>query len=567
MIFFGIIAACIVATVIWAMPYSHIEYMPYKDFRNEVINGNIDEASIIKDKLNFELNGSRYYTYNPNTDTLKDELVMNGVRLTSSASGTDWAELISTIITAVVTFMLVAVLLFKLFPNLKSKNRVEIVNDTKVTFQDVIGMDGLKKELFMIIDIMKNENAYEKIDVRAPKGILLEGEPGNGKTLLARAFAKEAGINFIQKNASDFGGFLRGKGVLDIKSLFKEARKNAPCAIFIDEFDSIGGKRSTSEITGDQDDVNTLNMLLSELDGFKKNKGIIVIAATNRSEVLDTALMRPGRFDKKYVVKEPGYEDRKNLIKLFLKNKKVCDDIDIADLAYKFSGFSCAKIESILNEAAINSIFLKKEALNETDINHAIIKDITRGNVTKNTYDEDDLKIVAYHEAAHAIEGFCQLNKVIDMISVLPTTSGVGGITMQYRKCEPVFTRIGDMKKEIKVLLAGRAAEYILGNSSEDMVTSGSLNDLQRAVELAEQIILLSKEGMVYNLKHGENMEDKKLYTVKILLENLWEETVTDIKTKWQCVEKIAFELMKKNVISKKQFEKIMENSQQALAG
>ncbi|MCR4790621.1 MAG: ATP-dependent metallopeptidase FtsH/Yme1/Tma family protein [Treponemataceae bacterium] len=327
------------------------EKVAYKDFYEQVKENKIEKADIGPKEISYKLKDSEieYKTINPDSSSLKEELLLNGVEVKESKGGEEIFSLIFDLIFYAIFFTIIATVFTKFI----SPNTFKTVHKTGVKFDDIIGMKEVKRDMMQIVQIMQNPKDFQKRGIRLPKGILLEGDPGNGKTLFARALAGEAKVNFIPAKATDFESMFMAIGPMKVKLLFKKARRKAPCIVFIDEFDGIGTKRNYSGSAIETENTRIVTALLNELDGFTPNSGIVVIAATNNRESLDPALIRPGRFDAKYKVPYPEYNDRLELVKLYSGNKTFKDDCRPEILAKKFEGFSCAQIESVLNKAAL----------------------------------------------------------------------------------------------------------------------------------------------------------------------------------------------------------------------
>ena len=344
---FRIIAVVILAVCAFYIAKDYIveansEHILYTNFNELVEKKLIDEVKITKEKLFFVVDGHECYTENPDSPLLKEFLLKNGVTVKQPDSATETFSFIFDLLFYIFFFGIIVVAFRKFI----SPNTFKVVTKTGVTFDDVIGMDSLKKDTLKIIDIMKHPQEYAKKGIRLPKGIILEGDPGNGKTLFARALAGEGKINFIPAKATDFESMFMAIGPLKVKLLFSKARRKYPCIVFIDEFDGIGTKRNYSGSAIETENTRIVTALLNELDGFIKNNRILVIAATNSIQALDPALIRPGRFDAKYSVPYPDTAAREKLIELYTKDKSAGADCDVQTLAKLFNGFSCAKIES-----------------------------------------------------------------------------------------------------------------------------------------------------------------------------------------------------------------------------
>lgn len=343
-------------------------FVPYRTFYSEVLDGKISEATISSDKINFKYNGGEtvFSTENPDSPALKEFLLLNSVKITEEQ---DFSEIISTVLDVLFYVIFFAVIIFA-FRKFISPNTFKTVHRTGVKFSDIVGMENLKKDMMQIADIMKNPAAYRAKGIRMPKGILLEGAPGNGKTLFARALAGEAKVNFIPAKATDFESMFMAIGPAKVKLLFAKARKRTPCIVFIDEFDGIGTKRNYSGSAIETENTRIVTALLNELDGFTPHDGILVLAATNSRDALDEALIRPGRFDAKYTVPYPDFESREKLIEKYSAGKNYSFDPKI--LAKNFNGFSCAQIESVINQAALVASQQNRSEISLNDIQEAL---------------------------------------------------------------------------------------------------------------------------------------------------------------------------------------------------
>ena len=352
---FAVIILCAIAAVAYFifgdMDFSKKTKTGYPEFYQQVQEGQIETVKIFENKIEFKKKDSdqRFVTENPESSTLKETLLLNGVEVNNAVDGN---KIFDTVLDVLFYIFVAAVAIF-LIKKFFAPTAFKVVRKTGVTFNDVVGMDGLKKEMKKVMEIMKNPEKYAKLGVRMPKGILLEGAPGNGKTLFARALAGECRVNFIPTKATDFESMFMAIGPMKIKTLFAKARRLSPCIIFIDEFDGIGTRRNYSGSAIETENTRMVTALLNELDGFKPNSGILVIAATNNIHSLDEALVRPGRFDARVSVPYPDANDRLELIKMYAKDKKLDENLQLVVLAEKFKGFSAAKIESVLNKAAI----------------------------------------------------------------------------------------------------------------------------------------------------------------------------------------------------------------------
>ncbi len=356
----------------------------------------------------------------------------------------------------------------------------------RVTFKDVAGLAEEKEELEEIVDFLKYPKKYVEIGARIPKGVILTGPPGTGKTLLAKAVAGEAGVPFFSISGSDFVEMFVGVGASRVRDLFEDGKKNAPCIIFIDEIDAVARRRGTGMGGGHDEREQTLNQLLVEMDGFGVNEGIIVMAATNRVDILDPAILRPGRFDRKVVVGRPDVKGRKEILEVHSRNKKLGDDVDLETVARTTAGFAGADLENLMNEAAINAAAHNRQFISRKDIEQAFIK-IGIGKEKKSRLISDEEKrITAYHEAGHAIL-FHELKDVgpVHTISIIPTGTGAAGYTMPLPGKDEMFNTKGKMLQNIIVSLGGRIAEELVF----DDVTTGASQDIKQATQTARAMV------------------------------------------------------------------------------
>ena len=376
------------------------------------------------------------------------------------------------------------------------KSRAKMtVGEKNATFEQVAGMDEEKQELAEIVDFLKAPTKYTKVGARIPKGVLLEGPPGTGKTLLAKAVAGEAGVPFFSISGSDFVEMFVGVGASRVRDLFEEAKKNAPCIVFIDEIDAVARIRGTGMGGGHDEREQTLNQLLVEMDGFGVNEGIIVLAATNRVDILDPAILRPGRFDRKVAVSVPDVKGREEILKVHAKNKPLSEDVDLKQIAQTTAGFTGADLENLLNESAIRAAKESRGFLTQKDIQESFVK-VGIGTEKKSRVISDkEKKITAYHEAGHAIL-FHVLPDVgpVYTVSIVPTSSGAAGYTMPLPERDEMFLTKGRMLQDIMVSLGGRIAEELIFGD----ITTGASSDIKKATKEARRMV--TKFGMSENI-------------------------------------------------------------------
>ena len=368
----------------------------------------------------------------------------------------------------------------------KSRARMTVNEENKVTFKDVAGLEEEKEDLEEVVDFLKNPQKYTKVGARIPKGVILVGPPGTGKTLLAKAVAGEAGVPFFSISGSDFVEMFVGVGASRVRDLFEEGKKNAPCIIFIDEIDAVARKRGTGMGGGHDEREQTLNQLLVEMDGFGVNEGIIVMAATNRVDILDPAILRPGRFDGKVGVGRPDIKGREEILKVHVRKKPLGEDVDLHEIARTTAGFTGADLENLMNEAAILTAKDGRYYLTQKDIRQAFVKVGIGAEKKSKVISEKEKKITAYHEAGHAILFHLLPNMgPVHTISIIPTGLGAAGYTMPLPEADEMFNSKNKMLENIVVDLGGRVAEELIFKD----VTTGASQDIKQATQLAREMV------------------------------------------------------------------------------
>lgn len=378
------------------------------------------------------------------------------------------------------------------------KSRARLSRDSKVTFHDVAGLEEEKEELEEVVDFLRQPQKYTSVGARIPKGLLLVGPPGTGKTLLAKAVAGEAGVPFFSISGSDFVEMFVGVGASRVRDLFEDAKKNSPCIVFIDEIDAVARRRGTGMGGGHDEREQTLNQLLVEMDGFGVNEGIIVMAATNRVDILDPAILRPGRFDRKVTVGRPDVKGRQEILKVHCKEKPLSDDVDLERVARTTAGFTGADLENLMNEAAIITAKDGRRFVRQEDIDKAFVKVGIGAEKKSKVISEKDKKITAYHEAGHAIL-FHVLPDVgpVHAVSIIPTGNGAGGYTMPLPEKDEMYMTKGRMLQHIMVALGGRIAEELIF----DDITTGASQDIKQATGIARAMVtqygMSEKVGMI----------------------------------------------------------------------
>lgn len=388
----------------------------------------------------------------------------------------------------------------------KSRARLSTDRDKKVTFAQVAGLEEEKEELEEIVDFLKSPKKYIQVGARIPKGVLLVGPPGTGKTLLAKAVAGEAGVPFFTISGSDFVEMFVGVGASRVRDLFEEAKKNAPCIIFIDEIDAVARRRGTGMGGGHDEREQTLNQLLVEMDGFGVNEGIIVMSATNRVDILDPAILRPGRFDRKVMVGRPDIQGREEILKVHAKGKPLSEDVDLKQVAQTTAGFTGADLENLLNEAAIMAAKEGRVYIQQSDIRHAFVKVGIGAEKKSRVISDKEKRITAFHEAGHAIL-FHVLPDVgpVYSVSIIPTGVGAAGYTMPLPEKDDVFNTRGKMIQDITVALGGRIAEELVF----DDITTGASQDIKQATGIARSMVTKFGMSEKLGLINYDNDEDE----------------------------------------------------------
>ena len=480
-----------------------------------------------------------------------------------------FAQLPTTLFSILPTIIMVAlfIMIFKM-QGMGEKGKVydETERKTKVRFDDVAGLEEEKGELIEIVDFLKRPEKYTKMGARVPKGVLLYGKPGTGKTLIAKAIAGEADVPFISMSGSEFIEMFAGLGASRVRKLFERARKLAPCIVFIDEIDAIGSRR-TSNSGAETENNQTLNQLLVEMDGFGSEETIIVLAATNRPEMLDKALLRPGRFDRQITIPNPDLKGRLEILKIHSKDKKLSDDVNLESIAEDTAGFTGAELENILNEAAIVATKNKHEEIENDDIEEAV-KKVTVGLEKKERVISDkDKRLTAYHEAGHAVVSrYLPTQTNVKEVSIIPR--GVaGGYTMYKSNEDKYYISKTEMQEKLIALLGGRAAERLV----LDDISTGASNDIEVATQIARDMV--TKYGMSDKLgpidfqgkepyemqMFGENIGDKIGEEVKTLIDTAYNDAITLLKEHRDKLDKIAETLLQKEKINEQEFNQIFE--------
>jgi cell division protease FtsH len=476
--------------------------IPYNEFRHHLEVGDVSEIMLRPESGTYYIEGKLksgevFYTNGPlynNTDLLKKIEDAHLTKETYEQQKGDSVWL--TFLTSIIPFVIIFILFFFLLNQAQGggsrvmnfgKSKAKLYNDDKkkVTFNDVAGADEEKAELEEVVEFLKDPRKFVQLGARIPKGVLLVGPPGTGKTLLARAVAGEAGVPFFSISGSDFVEMFVGVGASRVRDLFENAKKNAPCIIFIDEIDAVGRQRGAGLGGGHDEREQTLNQLLVEMDGFGANEGIIIVAATNRPDILDPALLRPGRFDRQITVDRPDVKGREAVLKVHARNKPLSNEVDLDVIARRTPGFTGADLENLLNEAALLSARRNKKSIEMSEVDEAIDRVIAGPAKKSRVISEQEKRLVAYHEAGHTIVGYHLENAdMVHKVTIIPRGSA-GGYTVMLPKEDRYFATRSDLLDKIAGLLGGRVAEEIVLNE----ISTGAHNDFERATSIARRMV------------------------------------------------------------------------------
>ena len=569
----------------------------YSEFMQMVKDGQVESVEILSDRLiiiakqsetevNFYKGDVKYYTGNVNDPNLINILEEANVQYDTPVE--EKSPILDFVTSWVLPFLLiygVASIFMRSFmkrmgggggPMSFGKNTAKIYaqKQTGVTFADVAGQEEAKESLNEIVDFLNRPDKYTAIGAKLPKGALLVGPPGTGKTLLAKAVAGEAKVPFYSLSGSDFVEMFVGVGASRVRDLFKQAVQNAPCIVFIDEIDAIGKSRDNQMGSNDERE-QTLNQLLSEMDGFDASKGVVILGATNRPEVLDKALLRPGRFDRRVIVDKPDLKGREQILRVHIKDVKLDDDVDIHAIALATSGGAGADIANIVNEAALRAVRLGRSKVNQSDFMEAVEVIIAGKDKKDRILTEKEKRIVAYHEVGHALATALQKNtQPVQKITIVPRTMGSLGYTMQMPEEERYLMTKDEILDQITTLVAGRAAEEVIF----DIATTGAANDIERATDLARRMVaqygMSDKFGMVgfesvqNKYLDGRNVQncsdttasevDKEVYTI---INDCYKKAVELLKQNEDALHRITSFLIEKETITGVEFMKILNNA------
>ena len=555
----------------------------YTEFMQDVQDGKVTKVELDSDRIYFELKNDKYvkyYTGNVQDERMYEELDNAGVTYSRKVVDTTTYVLSSILSFVLPMVLMVAVMMifyryaFKGGGGVmgvgKSNAKLYVQNKTGVTFKDVAGQEESKESLKEIVDFLHNPEKYTKIGAKLPKGALLVGPPGTGKTLLAKAVAGEANVPFFSLSGSDFVEMFVGVGASRVRDLFKQAQQNAPCIIFIDELDAIGKSRD-SRFGGNDEREQTLNQLLAEMDGFDSSKGIIILAATNRPEILDKALLRPGRFDRRIIVERPDLRGRIDVLKVHAKNVCMDETVDFKEIALATSGAVGSDLANIINEAALMAVRNGRNAVSQSDLFESV-EVVIAGKAKKDrVLSAEERKIVSYHEVGHALVAALQKNtEPVQKITIIPRTMGALGYVMQVPEEEKYLMSEKQIREELVTMLAGRAAESIVFDS----VTTGASNDIEQATKLARAMItqygMSEKFGLIglttvedqylggrATLNCGEATAAEIDQEVMKILKEAYDKALALLADNRDCLDKIAAFLIERETITGKEFMKI----------
>ncbi|WP_026662183.1 ATP-dependent zinc metalloprotease FtsH [Butyrivibrio proteoclasticus] len=574
----------------------------YTQFIQAVDEGRVDSIVITDDRINITLKedadkvqGGRpslvttwggvgtmtYYTGKAEDDSdLTQRMIEAGVTVSSEVPDNS-GVILSFFLYYVAPILLMWLILSLIFRKMgrgggplsvgKSNAKIYVQKETGVTFKDVAGEDEAKESLVEVVDFLHNPAKYAKIGAKLPKGALLVGPPGTGKTLLAKAVAGEAHVPFYSLAGSDFIELYVGVGASRVRDLFSEASKNAPCIIFIDEIDAIGRSRDSKYGGGNEEREQTLNQLLSEMDGFDSSKGVLILGATNRPEILDKALLRPGRFDRRIIVDKPDLKGREEILKVHSKDVKMDETVDLKGIALATSGAVGSDLANMINEAAINAVKAHREYVCQQDLMEAVEQVLVGKEKKDRILSKEERKIVSYHEVGHALISAVQKNtEPVQKITIVPRTMGALGYVMQVPEDEKYLQTKDEIIDDIIVSLGGRAAEEVIFNT----VTTGAENDIEKATSMARSMITMFGMSDRFGLMQLESVQNRYLdgnrvlncsdetatlvdAEVQKLLAECYEKAKQIIREHLDAMDKIAQFLIEKETITGKEFMKI----------
>ncbi|WP_243122256.1 ATP-dependent zinc metalloprotease FtsH [Clostridium thermarum] len=588
----ALLITLIINTLLSRVSQSSLEEIDYSRFLSMLKNNEIESVEIQSDRLlitpvedeNSPADKKIYYTgylYDPE---LVNKLESAGVKFSTPVTDKQ-SPIITFILSWILPFVLFYIVGSFLMNSLskkmgggamsfgKSNAKIYIEKKTGVTLNDVAGQEEAKESLKEIIDFLHKPEKYTKIGAKLPKGALLVGPPGTGKTLLAKAVAGEANVPFFSLSGSDFVEMFVGVGASRVRDLFKQAEKSAPCIIFIDEIDAIGKSRE-GNMGGNDEREQTLNQLLAEMDGFDSSKGVVILAATNRPEVLDKALLRPGRFDRRVIVDKPDLKGREAILRVHGKNVKLADDVNFEEIALATAGAVGADLANMVNEAALRAVSLGRDRVQQADLFEAVETVIAGKEKKDRIMTEEEKRLVAYHEVGHALAAAMQKQtQPVHKITIVPRTMGALGYTMQMPEKEKYLMSKDEILEQIVVLLAGRAAEEVVFNK----ITTGASNDIERATELARQMVTMYGMSDKFGMMGLESIQNRYLdgrpvqtcssetsaevdRVVLQIIAQCYEKAKTLLNDNLEALNKISEHLIQKETIMGEEFMEILNS-------
>lgn len=554
--------------------------MTYGQFLDSAKAGKVDKIYLSNDaRISGNLkDGTPFITDNPRTEDFKEQMLLYNVKV-EEKQATAWGNIIMF---AMLGGLMIAAFFAIRGPQAQAQNGLNTVSPVKpkdedvsvVKFDSVAGNQEAKESLAELVDFIKEPEKYAKYGARIPRGVILYGPPGTGKTLLARALAGEAGVPFYAVSGSDFVQMYVGVGAARIRSLFKKAREQGKCVIFIDEIDALGKKRNGGRMDGGSDERDqTLNALLAEMSGFNENQGIVIMAATNRLDVLDEALLRPGRFDRQIEVGLPDVNGRHKILKLHSGNKPIAPEVDLWKVAQQTVYFSGAQLESMLNEAAIIAAKRDAESIEMSDIDKAFYTVIAGAEKTdRSAISEIDRKITAYHEAGHAlVTKLIAPENHVSKVTIIPSTRGVGGFSMNIPP-DRMYQRKADMENQIRIAMAGRAAEELV--FGEDNITTGASNDIEQATNIVLALVkrfgMSAKGGLLnYDVLYNNSLQSIGAELVdecKRLMDGFYKDVCSLLGEYRFTLDHLAHALLQKETLGEEEIDAIVKGKATALS-
>lgn len=560
----GLVLLIVITTGLYIQKSSQLEMIGYTEFLNllknkEVSEVNINSSATMKFTLN---NGQAYTTDNPRKEGLKEELLLQGIKVNES---TETVSVLQYVMSSLFMFGMLGFVFYNVKHGRSKGNTMSLNNQMiepkklEVGFNHIAGNIEAKEQVRDVIDFIQTPEKYHKLGAKMPKGIMLYGPPGTGKTLMAKAIAKEAGVPFFTVSGSDFVQLYVGVGASRVRELFKEARKHEKAVIFIDEIDAIGKKRSANAFQGNDEKDQTLNALLTEMSGFKDEEGIVVIAATNRIDTLDEALLRPGRFDRHIEIGYPDINAREAIIKLYFKKRPIADEVSSSDLAKQTVFFTGAMLANLINEAAIEAANSGEACITNKHIETAFYTVIAgKEKKDRSNISQLDREITAYHEAGHAlVTKLLAPENSVTKVTIIPSTKGAGGFSMNIPK-DKFYLNKQELISRIKISLAGRGAEELI--FGKDYITTGASNDIEKASGDLREFLL--KYGMdeemglinMATLTGQDNFMDSKwLEKSQEYMKQFYEETQSILKENEDLLRAIAKALLEKETLNEKE--------------